>query len=62
MISNYEALQKFTPDEMALFLRMSASHIGGWAYQELIEWLSNPDNISDRVKDKQAKEFYELHG
>ena len=60
-MSNYEIIKGFTAEKMAMFLRMAGLHIGGWSYQELLEWLSEPDNISKDMTDKRL-EFYEVHG
>lgn len=60
-ITNELAIKLMDTETMALFLRMAGHHIGGWSYMELIDWLKEEDNISERLTGA-AKEFYELHG
>lgn len=60
-MTNYEFIKEMDSDTLAMFLRMSGHHIGGWSYMELIKWLSEEDNISKDLTEEK-KQFYEIHG
>ena len=60
-MTNYETIKSMDINTMAMFLRMSGHHVGGWSYMELIEWLSKDDNISKHLTDDK-RQFYEIHG
>lgn len=61
MMTNLEYLKSLDVEFFAVFLRMAGHHVGGWSYMDLVEWLSQEENISKNMTDER-KAFYELHG
>lgn len=61
-VTNEKAIKIMSIDELAMLFRLARYHIAGWSYQDLLQWLDEPDNITETVKRECERGFYSLHG